>query len=380
MANVRRRLRIAHVTLGLEVGGQEKLLVEFARHADRDRFDLHFVSLSGRGQLAETLAACGGTVSALHEPEGLRPGLIFRLARCLRGFDIVHTHDDKPLLYGVPAARLAGARAVIHTHHHGPLPSIQRRHTLAMACLAHWTDRFVCVSRHSARWLIGEGVPARKVVILANGIDMLRFAWSGPNPDGPIVTVARLSPEKDQETLLRAMALVRREVPQARLEIAGAGPCRPALEKLAGALHLRDTVRFLGHVSDVPDLLARARVFVLSSLTEGISLTLLEAMASGLPVVATRVGGNPEVVSDGETGLLVPPRQPAALAGALVRLLRDPDAGKDFARAGRQRAEAQFDVRRMVAQYEALYQGRFIDSEKTKVPWDASKTPLGGFA
>jgi glycosyltransferase involved in cell wall biosynthesis len=127
------------------------------------------------------------------------------------------------------------------------------------------------------------------------------------------------------------------------------------MERLAASLGLEDSVKFLGTVSDVPALLARARLFVLSSITEGISLTLLEAMARGLPIAATRVGGNPEVVADGETGLLVPPGGSEALASAVSRLWTSPEMCARMGVAGRHRAEARFDVRRMVAEYERLY-------------------------
>src|SRR5207253_10486932 len=139
-------------------------------------------------------------------------------------------------------------------------------------------------------------------------------------PDGPVVMVARMSPEKDAESLVRAAALAARQLPAFRLEVAGDGACLPALKQLAAGLALGDHVRFLGEVRDVPALLARASLFVLPSQTEGISLTILEAMARGLPVVATCVGGNPEVVEDGRTGLLVPPRDPEALARGILRL------------------------------------------------------------
>lgn len=359
MSNVpQHRLRIAHLTRSLEVGGQEKMLVEFARHADRARHELTVVSLESRGTLADALEAAGARVIALEEPGGLRPQISWRLARLFRAeaFDVVHTHDEKPLLYGVPAARLARVPAVIHTHHHGPLPSIQRRHTLLVALLARLTNRFVCVSESSRDWLVGQGVPASKVSCLWNGIDLLRFAYVSPCPSGPLVTVARLSPEKDQATLLRAFALLRRALRDVHLHIAGDGPCRPALEKLAAELDLARHVRFLGEIHDVPTLLAQSSVFVLPSLTEGLSLTLLEAMARGLPVVATRVGGNAEVVRDGETGILVPPAQPELLCRALAGLLQNPERAAQFGQAARRRVEAHFDVRRMVAEYEALYE------------------------
>jgi glycosyltransferase involved in cell wall biosynthesis len=167
--------------------------------------------------------------------------------------------------------------------------------------------------------------------------------------------VGRLSPEKDVTTLLKAAALVVERHPSFRLQIAGAGPCGVELAALAGSLGLMDRVEFLGDVSDVPALLARASLFVLPSVTEGLPLTVLEAMACGLPVVATRVGGTPEAVADGVSGLLVPPREPGLLAGAILRVHGDAGFAAQMGLAGHQRAKAQFDVRTMVSRYESLY-------------------------
>src|SRR5262249_776717 len=152
-----------------------------------------------------------------------------------------------------------------------------------------------------------------KLYTILNGIDVEHFAYRGPQPGGPAVLVARLSPEKDVGTLIEAAARVVREEPSFRLEIAGDGVCMPELRERVREFGLEKHVTFLGQVSNVPELLARAGLFVLSSISEGVSLTLLEAMARGLPVVATDVGGNPEVVADGTTGLLVPARTPQAL-------------------------------------------------------------------
>jgi glycosyltransferase involved in cell wall biosynthesis len=350
------RLRIAHVTLGLDVGGQEKLLVEFARHADRERFDLCFVSLTDRGRLAEAIEAFGWPVLAMHERPGLRPGIGVRLARLLRRerIDVLHTHDERPLIYGALAACLARGRRHVHTRH-GQRAEITRGQRWLIRLASRGTGEFVCVSDDAGRVAAEHGVPAGKIRTVWNGIDVERFGYCGPRPGGPAVLVARLSPVKDVDTLLRAAALAVEEQPDFRLEIAGDGPCLPALQKLTAELGLDERVTFLGEVGDVPALLARAGLLVLSSVSEGVSLTLLEGMARGLPVVATRVGGNPEVVADGVTGLLVPPRDPAALARAVLRVWRDSEAARRMGRAGRCRIEEHFDVRRMVARYEALY-------------------------
>jgi glycosyltransferase involved in cell wall biosynthesis len=226
---------------------------------------------------------------------------------------------------------------------------------MMMRYLSKLVDRFVCVSEEVAVLSRQQGITGSRLRTIKNGIDMGRFRFHGPDAAGPVVAVARLSPEKDVANLVHATALCAPRVPELRVEVAGDGPCLGELQALAASLGVGDRITFLGEVRDVPALLARARMFVLPSRSEGIPLTALEAMACGLPVVATRVGGLPEVVDEGVTGLLVPPADPAALADAMVAIGSDPDRCDRMGRAGRRRAEERFDVRRMVAEYEALY-------------------------
>lgn len=351
------RVHVAHVVESLELGGLEKLLVEFARHADRARFDTRIVTLGPRGSLADEVESLGCPVHPLDFPSGLRPRAFPRLAALFRRerINVVHTHGEGPLLYATPAARLAGVGRVIHTRHHGPNIGHSRRVLAAVSFVSRWIDRVACVADDGARCAEAEGIAASKLLTVWNGIDLDRFAECGPTTNGPAVIVARIAPEKDIPTLLRAASIAARGEPRFLLEIAGDGPCLADVQALAQDLNLGNHVRFLGRVNDVAGLLGRAGQLVLSSSMEGISLTLLEAMARGLPVVATRVGGNPEVVADGETGLLVPPQSPAELAAAMLALWRDPDQARRMGRAGRERAERYFDVRRTVARYEALY-------------------------
>jgi glycosyltransferase involved in cell wall biosynthesis len=298
-------------------------------------------------------------VVALEGSPGFRPRTILRLARLFRAhaFDVIHTHDDKPLLYGAPAAKLARVPRLIHTHHHGHLDHMTPRQRHLVAWIGRLPNVFVCVSKNGVRHLQETGLPAERITTIWNGIDLEKYPYSGPQATGPAVTVARLSAEKDIANLLRGTALVVASVPDFRLEIAGAGLLRKELEQLSASLNLEAHVRFLGEIGDIPGLLGRARFFVLPSQTEGISLTILEAMARGLPVLATDVGGNPEVIQSGGTGLLVPAKDPPALADAMQRLWNDPLEGASLGQAGRRRVEEHFDVRRMIAQYERLYQG-----------------------
>ncbi|MFM7150053.1 MAG: glycosyltransferase [Gemmataceae bacterium] len=349
-------LRVIHVTLGLDIGGQEKLLVEFARHADRARFDLHFLSLTGRGVLATDIEALGWPVTALEAPSGLRPDLVLRLARWFRrhGAQVVHTHDDRPNIHAAPAARMVGVPRVIHTRHHQGTVLTRRQQRLVRA-VSLCDHSFVCISHDSLEVARQQGIAPHRLRMIHNGIDLEKFAFGGPDSAGYAVLVARLSEVKSIDTLLDAATLLKSRHPDFQLRIAGDGPCRTELEAQIRRLDLHDSVRLLGEVRDIPGLLAKARLFVLPSRSEGISLTLLEAMARGLPVVATRVGGNSEVVAEGTTGWLVPPRSPRELADAIARIWTDPVQGEKMGRAGRKRVEEKFDIRTMVATYEALY-------------------------
>lgn len=352
------RIRVVHVSFGLDVGGQEKLLIEFAKHADRAAFDLHVISLGDRGRLAGDIEATGWGVTAMNMGRGLRPALMARLVSWMRRWrpDVVHTHDERSLFYAGPATRLLGRPRprVVHTRHWWKIKQT-RRAAAVHRRLAALADRYVGVSNLVYEASRAEGIAPRRLRRILNGIDVQRFDYQGPCPGGPVVTVARLRPVKDLASLVRAMALVAPEVPSARAEIAGGGILLDELTALANEQGVADRVTFLGEVSDVPAVLARAGLFVLPSRAEGIPLTLLEAMARGLPVVATRVGGIPEVVVDEETGLLVPPSEPEVLAAAIRRVLLDPELALRLGQNGRRRAEECFDTRRMVRDYEALY-------------------------
>jgi sugar transferase (PEP-CTERM/EpsH1 system associated) len=350
------RLVVVHAVGQFDMGGMEKLLVEFARHADRERFELHFVSIGPRGVVADELEALGCSVSSLDRGDGLHPGLMVRLARLFRRLnaDVVHTHNTRPLMYAGPAACLAGVERLIHTRH-GQRYGASRLETALFRIASLTVNRFVCVSRDSAIITRGEGISPRRIRTLWNGIDLTRFRPAIPEGSGPIVAVGRLSPEKDFMTLVRAAAIAVRRDPSFRLDIAGDGVSMPEIKSFISESGLDGAMRLLGQIRDIPSLLSSASAFTLASLTEGVSLTILEAMAAGLPVVATRVGGNPEVVVHEQTGLLVPPSEPEALAAALLKLWHDPAERRVMGVAGRARVEAHFDVRKMVAEYEELY-------------------------
>jgi glycosyltransferase involved in cell wall biosynthesis len=250
---------------------------------------------------------------------------------------------------------LAGIKRRIHTQHHSQILYGRRSRIHLAARVGRLANVFVCVSGFGADLMRDEGIPSSALKVLPNGIDLVRFSFSAPNLRGPAMTVARLSPEKDLTSLLKAVARLVEQSPDFRLEIVGDGPSRAELSSLAHSLGIEEYVAFLGDRTDVPELLRRARMFILSSKTEGLSLSLLEAMARGLPVVATRVGGTPEVVLDGTSGLLVPPGDVPALAAAIHRIWTDAGLAMSLARAARAKVERDFDIGRAVKKYEALY-------------------------
>jgi glycosyltransferase involved in cell wall biosynthesis len=234
-----------------------------------------------------------------------------------------------------------------------------------------WLSRVpgtICaVSADLKRHMIAEGFPERRVEVIHNGIEIgqrvgadartAARAGLGLSHDLFVVgSIARLDPVKDLGSLLEAHAKVLAAIPAARLAIVGTGPEQAALEAQARARGIADRVDFLGYRADARAVMAAFDVYVNCSTYEGVSLTVLEAMAAGLPVIATRVGGNPEVVIDNETGLLVPAREVQPLADAIVTLASDSPRRRAMAEAGRRRVERAFSIERMVDEYRQAYQ------------------------
>jgi glycosyltransferase involved in cell wall biosynthesis len=259
---------------------------------------------------------------------------------------------------------LSGA-ALVHVEHEQFSFTPSRRARLRrLAPLCH---RVVVVGEDLKRFFVEcVGLDPRRLVVINNGVEVDKYAL-GPSEerkdlglpaDGRLVGhVARLDPAKDQASLIQAFACARLTHQDIRLVIVGDGPSRARLERLADDLRVRDRVTFLGSRSDVPRLLTHFELFVLSSTQEGLPLALLEAMACGKPVVVTAVGEIPRIVEDGATGVLVPPGEPAALAGALVRLLRRPVEAEALGAAARALVRARYDLSATIRQYEALYVG-----------------------
>lgn len=358
---------IVHVVRSLEVGGLENGVVNVVSALDGE-VDQVVVCMTRAGALASRLPAAARVVElGVATRDRLAMLRLARLFRRLRP-GIVHSRNW-PTIEAIPAARMARVPVVIHGEHGREAADPEgrdARRNRVRRLLAPLVDRFVAVSADLEGWLARDvRIPARKLVTVRNGVDTTRFSDDmrevgrrtlGVAADASVVgTVGRLDPVKDHASLLCAFARLGGRYPDALLVVVGDGPCRAELEAIARQAGMSARVRFLGERSDVPALLAGMDVFVLPSIAEGISNTILEALASGLPVVATRVGGNPELVVDGVTGSLVPPRDAAALAAAVAEYLDDGPLRRAHGKAARARAVECFSLDRMVNGYRRLY-------------------------
>ncbi len=321
----------------------------------------------GEGEL-RTRAAEGLELVPLTPRTEMDLTAAYRLSRVIRQLkpDVVHAHDP----HGVAMAALSlsmGAPAP-----RPPLVAARRvDFHLKDNALSRWkyrqVDRFICASDLIRSMLLHDGVPAEAAVTVHEGIDLSHVEAAPPinihqefwlPHHAPVVgNVAALVPHKGQRHLIEAAARVVREVPDARFVIAGEGELRPTLERQIREHRLEKHVFLAGFRPDVLSLHKSFDVFVLSSVTEGLGTSMLDAMACGRPVVGTTTGGIPEVVVDGETGLLVPPRDDRALAAAIVRLLKDPDLRARLGAAGLARVKARFSAERMVRDTLAVYEG-----------------------
>ncbi|MFZ5918887.1 MAG: glycosyltransferase family 4 protein [Chloroflexota bacterium] len=367
-------IRVCHILKITGVAGSENHLLSLASGLDRRRYRFTFCLLTGREpdltDYIAALEAVGVEVARLPIRADLDPPLLWRLARFLRTAkpDIVHTHLIHGDLYGTLAARLAGVPAVVSTKHNDN--AFRRRGFYAWLdrALARQQDRIITISHHLKRFCVEvERLPAEKITPIHYGLDADAFlrVQSGEDvrhefgiPSGaPLIgVVGRLIEQKGHRYLLAALAHVVEALPAAHLLIAGDGALRPALEQQVADLALAKRVTFTGWRRDVTRIMAAIDVLVMPSLWEGFGLVLLEAMAASRPVVASQVSAIPEIVAHGETGLLVPPKDAAALARALLTLLREPSRAQAMGRRGRQRLAQQFTVGRMVEQTQAVYE------------------------
>jgi glycosyltransferase involved in cell wall biosynthesis len=353
-----RELRMPHQILHLLGTAQpagtsfNRIVGSLARGLDADRYTIHAWFLGEEGPLAAELERTGARVRML-EWHGMRrdPLGAWKLWRAVHreGFAVIHQHCGGASVRWI-ARQASHAKVLLHIHgpemeSQGPEP-VPRR--------VWGTDAVIATSRATAAVALGVRPNVVYPGVPVPGADR-RFAGSRPHANPVVGTARRLVTVKGVVFLIRAVAALRAEFPEIRLEVAGTGPERVNLENEARLLNASDCVSFLGWQDDIDSLLARWDIFVMPSLQEGFGIAALEAMAAGLPVVATTVGGVPELVDDGQTGWLVPPGDSAALAHRLRELLLDPDQRRVMGAAGQARARQHFSTNRMVSDISKIY-------------------------
>jgi glycosyltransferase involved in cell wall biosynthesis len=356
---------IVHVLSSFGVGGQERVALDLAIGQKARGHTVAVLSLAPApdGAMADEFREHGIVVGRVPKGAGLDATLVPRLVRALREHraDVVHTHNPLPLIYGAPAARLAGA-AAIHTKH-GINPG-SRGHRMLRRAAAQLTHAFVAVSDTTeAQAREQHDAPERRLTMIANGIRLDRYhpdpaaraatrAELGLGDAWVVGTVGRMDDFKNQSLLVRAMApLLGKDV---RLVLVGDGPSRSIVEAEVAKLPDPSCVVLTGRRMDVPRIVPAFDVFALSSKSEGLPLVVPEAMAAGLPIVATAVGGLPSVIEEGTTGLLVPVDE-AALRTALKRLIDDRALAAAMGAKARETALLRYSSERMVEAYLELY-------------------------
>ena len=351
-------MKIIHIVNNLDCGGMEKMVISLAVALKGRGYASRIICIADKGVLSSQAENCGVKVDAVGQRTGIGPMGLWKLFRLLQSErpDIIHLHNARALVYGSLVARFLGMPCVFTGH--GSWISVSYRWVWARV------KKNVVISNQARIDLLKNNpwLKSTGIAVILNAVNIKDYGAAGRatkiDPGVFVIGhVARLSSEKDQVTLIKSFSKVANVLGRqnARLVIVGDGLERAMLGKLALDLGLSSYVEFLGFRDDVPKVIDTFDVFVLSSITEGVSLTILEAMAASKPVVATRVGGNPEVVINGETGFLVPPQDPGAMADSILAFAHDPGLAKKMGMAGRKRAEQVFSLERMVDEYEKVY-------------------------
>ena len=390
------RVRVLRIIARLNIGGPALHTTLLTERLDPRRYDARLVAGAETPDEGNYPALHGAVPPRLtilpalgREVRGVSDAIVFgqllRLMRALRPH-VVHTHTAKAGTLGRLAARVARVPVVVHTYHghvfHGYFPPGRTRAFLAIErVLGRWTDSLLAVSETVRRELLALGVGAPgSFRVMPLGLDLDRYAAAddrrgelcaelGISRDAPLVAiVARLVPIKAHEMFLRAAARVRERVPTSQFLVVGDGERRRPLETLAGELGLGANVRFLGWRRDLERVYADAWIVALTSRNEGSPVSLIEAMAAGRAVVATHVGGVPDLVEEGVTGHLVPPGDAEGLARAMTDLLLDAGHRRSFGLAARARVVPAFGASRLVADMDALY-AELLRAKGVTVPW-----------
>ena len=368
-------MRIVQFVYNLDSGGLERLAVDLAQCQLAEGHEPTIYCLTHPGRLAAEAAELGISVRCFDKQAGPHPSTAWKIAKQLRidRPDVLHTHNHLVHHYGVAAGVLARIPVIVNTRHRAehylvsapdgsqmtPKTTGRKSDWLFRATMP-WTGKVVMISEATRKFFVQHrGIPLAKTQVILNGAHVERFFKVPAHPGSAPPRVrfgiaARLVPEKDHFTLLRAFAAVLNEIPGAELQIAGDGPLRERLSAFAKELNTGNRVTFLGTLPDTAHFLSQLDIFVLSSLNEGLPLSILEAMAAGLPVVATRAGGVEEAAIDGQTAFLVNPGDSNALAQAMIQMVREPNLARMGA-AGRKVVQTKFRIEHSWQEYYKLF-------------------------
>jgi glycosyltransferase involved in cell wall biosynthesis len=351
---------IAFVLCSFDAGGTEHQMTELIRRIDPRLFAVHVAALSGRGSLRSrvegTWPIAEFPVTSLKSPTLLRQMWGFAAWLRARDVQVVQACDFYANVFALPAAALARVPVRVGARRDVFIPERTPGQELLQRISYQFAHQVVANSSAAADRLIEEGVPDWRIANIANGIDLSRFAAPAATAHRRVVTtVANLRPGKGHDVLLKAAARVVRRIPDVQFRIVGDGSRRQELERQAAALRISAQVAFLGHRDDVPAVLHGSDLFAFPSFMEASPNAVIEAMAAGLPIVATRAGGIPEVIEHERNGLLVPPGDDRALAAAILRLIERPQQASELAEAARRTVESRFSFDRMVGEFQALF-------------------------
>ena len=381
-------IKVMHIIHALEPGGLEKGVVNITNHLNSKGFEISICCLENSGAFEKRLNH-GTKVFVMNKQPGIDYLLPLRLARLFRREKtmIVHTHELGTYLYGTVGAKLALRPRIIHGEHGGLLQSSESRkkYLIVRRCLSYVTDVIHTMSadlKHALAHM--TRINPGKIVTILNGVESEKFGRTsssrsrvmlGIEPEVFVIgTVGRLSPVKNFELLIRIIPKLNHIGIHPKVLFVGDGPSRSNLESLIKKCCLEEQIIFLGNRSDVPELLSAMDIFVLPSLSEGLSNSILEAMATGIPVIASDVGGNSELVVHNETGFLFPPGDGNALSQRIAELAGNPEKRYKMGISGRRRIEESFTLEKMIQNYEQLYRnvihnGRFGQCrESSQIP------------
>ena len=364
-----KRHRLMQITHDLAIGGLQKVVVNICKTIDRDKFHVSVLCLRDLGEFVPEVERLGIKVMYLLQKKyGTDYFSFLKVARILRQekIEIIHTHNIQPFIDGTIGAFLSGVKTVVHTDHGRKFPD-KKRYMLAERILSHFVYKVVGVSEDTSNNLIKyEKISPRKIITIPNGIDGSKYLTNidkdkkkeelGINNDGPIIGLgARLTKIKGITYLLQSMPETIKEFPDITLIIAGKGEIEEELKREATLLGIHKNVLFLEPRLDMHELLRLFDIFVLPSLSEGLPMILLEAMAAGCPIIATNVGGIHTAIKHGKNGFLIEPGQPDAITSETIKLLSDDSLRQQFSSNNIKDFKEKYSAEKMTRKYEKLY-------------------------